>query len=291
MSAGQDFVRTLAQINTLLGDDFVDLTDLTDARDIAVRGSQLFILFDDLETSLGLFVSAIAVFTIGGSGNALTLDPDSVRTENVTLNPTSLVEAPGGFLYLADGSDVYRFRERLTGIGVVRNITGQGGPTSSLYTKDDLQVDNDQPGAWISGRQKIVSTNPHGVFNFYAQSTYLGEYPNDAAADTAHPLPDVGEWYWETTHHKARVERFIPNTGQFWEDANILTLFGTGHQHVWLGVSATELAALLKINDFDDDFRYVGEVRGDLSTARQRYLYRRNGGILPVPGVPACLSG
>ena len=240
------------------------LTDLTDARDIAVRGSQLFILFDDLETTLGRLVSAIAVFSIGGSDNALTLAPNSVRTEDVTLNPRSLVEAPGGFLYLADGSDVYRFREGLTGIGVVRNITGQGGPTSSVYTKDDLQVDNDQPGAWISGRRKIVSTNPLGVFNFFSQSNYLGEFPNDTAADSAHPAPDVGEWYWETTHHKARRQNFIPNTGNFWEDANILTLFGTAHQHVWLGVSATELAALLKINDFDTDRRYVGEVRGDL---------------------------
>ena len=264
VSTGQDFVRTLAQINTLLGDDFVDLTDLTSARDIAVRGSQLFILFDDLETTLGREVSAIAVFTIGGSGNALTLDPNTVRTEDVTLNPTSLVEAPGGFLYLADGSDVYRFREGLTGIGVVRNVTELGGPTSTEYTKNDLQVDNDGPAAWISGRLKIVSTNPLGVFNFYTQSTYLGEYPNDRAADAAHPLPDVGDWYWETTHHKARRQNFIGFQGNFWEDRNILTLFGTGHQHVWLGVSDTELTALLKVNDFDTDRRYVGEVRGDL---------------------------
>ena len=264
VSPGQVFVRTLAQINTLLGDDFVDLTDLTAARDIAVRGSQLFILFDDLETSLGLFVSAIAVFTIGGSGNALTIDPNSVRTENVTLNPTSLVEAPGGFLYLADGSDVYRFREGLTGIGVVRNVTELGGPTSSEYTRNDLQVDNDGPAAWISGRLKIVATNPLGVFNFYAQSTYLGEYPNDAAADTAHPLPNVGEWYWETTHHKARVQRFIAFQGQ---------LLGR-RQHsdsVWYGPSARlpgsqryRVGRTLKVNDFNTDFRYVGEVRGDL---------------------------
>ena len=264
ITASQTFTLPLADINGILGDNYTDLTDFASVRDIAVRGEDLFILFNDLATDGGHNVSAIVVHKIGGTGNSLTLTADSVRAEDVVLDPTSLVEAPGSRMYLADGSDVYCFRERHDGIGFVRNITGEGGPESDEFAKNDLQVDNDQPGAWISGRQKIVSTNPHGVFNFYTQSTYLGRVPQRRRCGLGPPITRYRRMVLGNHASQGAGATLHSKHGQLWEDTNILTLFGTGHQHVWLGVSATELAALLKVNDFDTDFRYVGEVRGDL---------------------------
>ena len=89
--------------------------------------------------------------------------------------------------------------------------------------------------AWISGRQKITATPPFGTFDDYSQSTFLGEFADDAAADAGTSFVEIGQWYYETTHHKARWWAFIAHTGLYWEDVPILTLFGTGHEHVWLG--------------------------------------------------------
>ena len=262
VALAQSFAVTLAEINILLGASFVELVDLTAARDIAVRGSALYILFDDLETTGGHFVSAILVYDIGGSGTALTLTASAVRAEDTTIHPSSLVEAPGGFLYLADGKDVYRFRERHTGIGFVRNVTGQGGPESDEHTQNDIQVDNDQPAAWMGSRLKIAGTNPRGVFNEYTRGNYLGEFPDDHSAFIGSPNLDVGDWFWETTHHKSRQWTSEAFSGDFWEDRRTELLLG--NLHYWLGKSNSSLEALLRINGFDSTLRYVSAINDDL---------------------------
>ena len=120
MAPSQTFDITTAAVNTALGADFDDLatvsndgSDRLGAIDIAVRGSDLFLLIHAELTEGSHTVPVVLPWTIAGTGAAktLTVDGDSKRIITAVGEVKSFVEGDNNELYVCNEDIVYEFEE------------------------------------------------------------------------------------------------------------------------------------------------------------------------------------
>ena len=142
----QSFDFTLAALNTLFGTIYEDLDAAVDSSDVVgftaltVRETELHLFAVLYHTDSRRFHTVAIPYTIGGTGNALTLTAgDSLRIFAESVRPSSAVHYDTNRFALIDDSQFLHYTELLASDNVPEPEAGDSGKV--IGVNDDLQYE------------------------------------------------------------------------------------------------------------------------------------------------------
>ena len=122
----------------------------------------------------------------------------------------------------------------------------------------DSDKDIDLPSAFWAGAATDETTL--WFIHQVDQGHYIGEFASDAAA-TAAGWTDENDWYYNTSDRAGyRIDRV---SGSLRRQAHSMTTL-LGADHIWMGHGDTLMDLLQRIDSFDSNTTYVGEVGNHL---------------------------